>query len=85
MCVYSQTEVESDTEEDEFEFDTEGSVDVEFYEEGEITPSQDTEEMSDPHSSKFRPDGLLMTYDDEPSFEGYLQIKVRACLSVWFV
>lgn len=77
--MHSQTDVESDTEEDEFESEMEGSWDVEFYEEGEEgTPSQDPEELSDPHSSKFRSEGLLMTYEDEPSFEGYLQIKVLA-------
>ena len=30
----------------------------------------------DPHSSKFRPQGQLMSYEEEPSFEGYLQVKV---------
>ena len=78
---YSQNDVESDTEEDEFESDWEGSQEVEFYDE-EIIPSLDLEEMSDPHSSKFRSEGLLMTYEDEPSFEGYLQVKVRMDICV---
>ena len=69
--------MESDTEEDEFELEGEGSGDIEFYETGEITPSADPDETSDPHSSKFRAEGQLMSYEDEPSFEGYLQVKVR--------
>lgn len=35
-----------------------------------------TEEEFDPHSTKFRPEGQLMSYEDEPSFEGYLQVRV---------
>ena len=66
---YSQNDVESDTEEDEFESDWEGSQEVEFYDE-EIIPSQDLEEISDPHSFKFRSEGLLMTYENEPTGQG---------------
>ena len=40
---------------------------------------EEYEEELDPHSSKFRPEGQLMAYEEEPSFEGYLSVKV--CLS----
>ena len=53
---------------------------MEFCEDDDITRSQDMDKVSDLHSSKFHPDGLLMTYEDEPSFEGYLQIKASAYL-----
>ncbi len=74
-CVYFQTDVESDTEEDELELEGE---ELEFYEMGELAPPTDPDDTSDPHSSKFRAEGQLMTYEDEPSFEGYLQVKVWA-------
>ena len=66
--------MESDQEEDEYELEGEGPNDVEFYEEYRV--SQDLEESSDPHSNKFRAEGQLMNYEEEPSFEGYLQVKV---------
>ena len=50
---------------------------MEFYE--DRRQSQDLEE--DPHSSKFRAEGQLMNYEEDPSFEGYLQVKAR--LSGW--
>lgn len=71
-CI--QTDVESDQEEDEFELEGEGPSDVEFYEDRRT--SEDLEEMSDPHSNKFRAEGQLMNYEEDPSFEGYLQVKV---------
>lgn len=46
---------------------------MEFYETRRT--SEDLEEMSDPHSSKFRAEGQLMNYEEDPSFEGYLQVK----------
>lgn len=70
-----QTDVESDTEEDEFELEGEASSDVEFYEDRRV--SEDLEELSDPHSSKFRAEGQLMNFEEDPSFEGYLLVKVR--------
>lgn len=67
--------MESDQEEDEFELEGEGG-DVEFYEDRRA--SEDLEEMSDPHSSKFRAEGQLMNYEEDPSFEGYLQVKASS-------
>ena len=49
---------------------------MEFYEEHHHRESEDVEELYDPHSSKFRAEGQLMNYEEEPSFEGYLQVKV---------
>lgn len=67
-----QAEVESDTEEDEFELEGEAGNDMEFTE--DRRKSEDLEE--DLHSSKFRAEGQLMNYEEDPSFEGYLQVKV---------
>ena len=71
--------MESDTEEDEFELEGDTSSEVEFYEEGQEDrrTSEDLEELSDPRSSKFRSEGQLMNYEEDPSFEGYLQVKAR--------
>ena len=69
--ISSQTDVESDTEEDEHELDIEGD-DVEFYED-----KRASEDLEDLHSSRFRAEGQLMNYEEDPSFEGYLQVKVR--------
>ena len=38
---------------------------------------EEYEEELDPHSSKFRAEGQLMAYEEEPSFEGYLSVKVN--------
>lgn len=70
--------MESDQEEDEWELEGEGAGDVEFYEERDRRTSEDLEEMSDPHSSKFRAEGQLMNYEEDPSFEGYLQVKASS-------
>lgn len=75
MYAHVQTDVESDTEEDEYELEGEASSDVEFYEDRRV--SEDLEELSDPHSSKFRAEGQLMNFEEDPSFEGYLSVKVR--------
>ena len=37
---------------------------------------EEYEEELDPHSSKFRAEGQLMAYEEEPSFEGYLSVRV---------
>ena len=44
----------------------------------------DEEELEDlePHTSKFRAQGQLMSYEEDPNFEGYLQVKVRVCVCV---
>ena len=47
---------------------------MEFYD--EKRESENLEELSDPHSSRFRAEGQLMNYEEDPSFEGYLQVKV---------
>ena len=52
-------------EEDEFESGFE-----------DMKTDEEYEEELDPHSSKFRAQGQLMSYEEEPSFEGYLQVKV---------
>ena len=41
----------------------------------------DEEELEDlePHTSKFR-QGQLMSYEEDPNFEGYLQVKVCVCV-----
>ena len=62
--------MESDTEEDELELE---GGEVEFYD--ERRQSEDLEEI---HSSKFRAEGQLMNYEEDPSFEGYLQVKASA-------
>lgn len=38
----------------------------------------DEEELEDlePPTSKFRTQGQLMSYEEDPNFEGYLQVKV---------
>ena len=57
--------MESDTEEDELESGFE-----------EMKSDEESEETQDPHSSKFRATGqLLLQYEEEPSFEGYLMFK----------
>lgn len=42
----------------------------------------DEEELEDlePHTSKFRAQGQLMSYEEDPNFEGYLQVKVCVCV-----
>ena len=62
-----QTELSDleDVEEDEFESGFE-----------DMKTDEEYEEELDPHSSKFRPEGQLMAYEEEPSFEGYLSVKV---------
>lgn len=72
FVVCLQTDVESDTEEDESELESG------FGE--EVKSDEDLEEELDPHSSKFRPAGTLMTYEEEPNFEGYLMVKVGRAL-----
>lgn len=67
-------DVESDKEEDEFELEGEVPSDVEFEE--QRRQSENMEEL-DPHSSKFRAEGQLINYEEEPNFEGYLQVKVN--------
>ena len=58
--------MESDTEEDDLESG------FEEMKSGE----EEAEESQDPHSSKFRATGqLLLQYEEEPSFEGYLMFK----------
>ena len=46
------------------------------------TGTSSVEEVEDPHSSKFRAGGQLMSYEEEPNFEGYLQLKVCVCVCV---
>ena len=66
MATHLQGEMESDTEEDDLES---GFEDMKSDEE-------EAEETQDPHSSKFRATGqLLLHYEEEPSFEGYLMFK----------
>ena len=61
-----QGEMESDTEEDDLESGFEEMK----------SDEEETEESQDPHSSKFRATGqLLLHYEEEPSFEGYLMFK----------
>ena len=58
--------MESDTEEDDLESGFEEMK----------SDEEETEETLDPHSSKFRATGqLLLHYEEEPSFEGYLMFK----------
>ncbi len=83
-----QTDVESDTEEDEYESDVE-SAELLMEDTTYHTPSRrsrelarrskgdaEEDEMFDPHSAKFRAEGQLMNYEDDPSFEGYLTVRV---------
>ena len=67
-CVYMQTELSDveDLEEDESESGFE-----------DMKTDEEYEEELDPHSSKFRAQGQLMAYEEEPSFEGYLSVRVR--------
>ena len=71
--------MESDTEEDDLESGF------------EEMKSEEEEETLDPHSSKFRATGqLLLHYEEEPSFEGYLMFKsskrqVRQLLCIYLV
>lgn len=64
---FLQTELSDieDLEEDEFESGFE-----------DMKTDEEYEDELDPHSSKFRAQGQLMSYEEEPSFEGYLQVKV---------
>ena len=58
--------MESDTEEDDLESGFEELK----------SDEEESEESQDPHSSKFRATGqLLLHYEEEPSFEGYLMFK----------
>ena len=42
----------------------------------EMKSDEEGEETQDPHSNKFRATGqLLLHYEEEPSFEGYLMFK----------
>ena len=68
VCVYVQNELSDleDLEEDEFESGFE-----------DMKTDEEYEEELDPHSSKFRAEGQLMAYEEEPSFEGYLSVRVR--------
>ena len=50
--------------------------DVEFYSEDKRA----SEDLEDLHSSKFRAEGQLMNYEEDPSFEGYLQVKVHCVI-----
>ncbi len=89
----AQTDVESDTEEDEYESDAE-SAELLLEDTTHYTPSrrsrelarhsrgEDEDEMFDPHSAKFRAEGQLMSYEDDPSFEGYLTVKVSLPISL---
>ena len=80
----SQTDVESDTEEDEYESETEvvellpsdTSTRSTKRRSREARQSLEEDEMFDPHSAKFRAEGQLMSYEEDPSFEGYLTVKV---------
>ena len=42
----------------------------------DMKTDEEQEEELDPHSSKFRAEGQLMAYEEEPSFEGYLSVRV---------
>ena len=65
-CTLLQGEMESDTEEDDLESGFEEMK----------SDEEEPEETQDPHSSKFRATGqLLLHYEEEPSFEGYLMFK----------
>ena len=82
-----QTDVESDTEEDEYESEGE-SAELLMEDTTHHTSSrrsreltrhskgEEEDEMFDPHSAKFRAEGQLMSYEDDPSFEGYLTVRV---------
>ena len=71
VCVFQciQTELSDieDLEEDEFESGFE-----------DMKTDEEYEEELDPHSSKFRAQGQLMAYEEEPSFEGYLSVRVSS-------
>ena len=71
--MYMQTELSDieDLEEDEFESGFE-----------DMKTDEEYEEELDPHSSKFRAEGQLMAYEEEPSFEGYLSVKVYMWISI---
>ena len=68
VCTWVQNELSDleDLEEDEFESGFE-----------DMKTDEEYEEELDPHSSKFRAEGQLMAYEEEPSFEGYLSVRVR--------
>ena len=53
-----QTDVESDTEEDESELES-------GFEEMK-SDEDESEELQDPHSTKFRAEGQLLSYEEEP-------------------
>ena len=42
----------------------------------DMKTDEEYEEELDPHSSKFRAEGQLMAYEEEPNFEGYLSVRV---------
>lgn len=66
VATLLQGEMESDTEEDDMESGFEEMK----------SDEEEAEETQDPHSSKFRATGqLLLHYEEEPSFEGYLMFK----------
>lgn len=71
MCVCIQNEFSDveDLEEDEFESGFE-----------DMKTDEEYEEELDPHSSKFRAEGQLMAYEEEPNFEGYLSVRVCTVL-----
>ena len=68
MCVQTELSDVEDLEEDEFESGFE-----------DMKTDEEYEEELDPHSSKFRAEGQLMAYEEEPSFEGYLSVRVSLC------
>jgi hypothetical protein len=71
VCVFVQNEFSDveDLEEDEFESGFE-----------DMKTDEEYEEELDPHSSKFRAEGQLMAYEEEPNFEGYLSVRVCICM-----
>ena len=73
MCVCVQNEFSDveDLEEDEFESGFE-----------DMKTDEEYEEELDPHSSKFRAEGQLMAYEEEPNFEGYLSVRVCTILLI---
>ena len=69
LCVQNEFSDVEDLEEDEFESGFE-----------DMKTDEEYEEELDPHSSKFRAEGQLMAYEEEPNFEGYLSVRVCTIL-----
>ena len=70
VCVQNEFSDVEDLEEDEFESGFE-----------DMKTDEEYEAELDPHSSKFRAEGQLMAYEEEPNFEGYLSVRVCTILS----